>query len=177
MNQKQEAPKDRNVPTLETRHPWIHAHPPNRNNQKIHKVGKWLLFHDNQTECETTGLTDHDRAWQHMESLVLNNYHNTGIIGAKASTAWAGDRYCTSNSTTGVICCYVGDYTNKLEVKRAADAIRQVIHLSSPIYFKTDEATCAGQYNHLGNKNVSMYMHTPYNDLFERDEFGKWRKL
>ncbi|KFM63121.1 hypothetical protein X975_09316, partial [Stegodyphus mimosarum] len=102
------------------------------------KVGKWLLFHDDQKKGQTTSLTDHDRVWQNIESLVLNNYQNTGIIGAKASTAWEGG-YCARKNKKGVICCYVADYANKLEVKKAADAIRQVLHLSHPIYFKTDE--------------------------------------
>ncbi|XP_035209739.1 uncharacterized protein LOC118184212 [Stegodyphus dumicola] len=169
---------DQSIPSREVKTPWIYAFAPNIKEMEIDstKVGKWLLFYNNQKKCETTSLTDHDLAWQNIESLVLNNYQNAGIIEAKASTAQAATKF-SSGSSSRVICCYVADYTNKYEVKRAADAIRRVISLSFPIYFKTDEATYARQYSHLGKKNVSMYMHTLNNDLFERDEFGKWRKL
>ncbi|KFM63493.1 hypothetical protein X975_01745, partial [Stegodyphus mimosarum] len=178
MGEKAETPDSQSIPSKEVKKPWIFAFAPNIHEMEIDstKVGKWLLFQNNQIKCEATGLTSHDLAWQRIESLVLNNTQDASIIEAKASTALAASIF-SSGSSSGVICCYVADYTNRYLVKKAADAVRRVIHLSSPIYFKTDEATYAGQYSHLGRKNVSMYMHTHDNDLFERDEFGKWKKL
>ncbi|KFM57993.1 hypothetical protein X975_08285, partial [Stegodyphus mimosarum] len=148
------------------------------------KVGKWLLFFDHEKECEARGLTDHEIVWQYMKYLVYD-HQNTHIVSAKCSTAWEGQRNCFPDSSNGVICCYTDDYTNKLEVKMAADAIRRIINnkcqintpFLRPMFYKTDEATYAGRYIHLGHRNISTYMHTCDNILFERDEFGHWQKV
>ncbi|XP_035209733.1 uncharacterized protein LOC118184209 isoform X1 [Stegodyphus dumicola] len=186
MARKAFFPPDTILPMRVTQQKWICVMSPQLYEMKIDysKVGKWLLFFDHEKECEARGLTDHELVWQYMKYLVYD-HQNTHIMGAKCSTAWEGPRNCSPNCPNGVICCYTDDYTNKLEVKIAADAIRRIINdkcqintpFLRPIYYKTDEATYAGLYTYLGNKHISTYMHSCDNVLFERDEFGHWQKV
>ncbi|XP_015911735.2 uncharacterized protein [Parasteatoda tepidariorum] len=135
-------------------------------------VGKWLLFNDTEIN-PIDKLSVHDRAWEKIKSIVTDP-NNIDIISAKCSTNFSR-RYAEYASSTGVTCCYTRDYRDKMSVKRAADMIRNTLFFTCCIYYKTDDATSAGAYQHFGNTAISMYMHTNGNKMYERDENGKWK--
>ncbi|GFS81624.1 uncharacterized protein NPIL_284911 [Nephila pilipes] len=110
-------------------------------------------------------MTDLDYAWQFIKRLVKNNE----LYAAKCSTGWEGEYVAKPGSSSGVICCYTYDYTDKNDVKRAADVIRGVYYYPTNMFYKTDNVTYAGRYRHLGDKFVSTYKHTLDNKMYERD--------
>ncbi|GBN99834.1 hypothetical protein AVEN_22545-1 [Araneus ventricosus] len=138
------------------------------------KIGKWLLFNDIRKR-NAAGLTQHDEAWQAVRELVSNDV----LFSAKCSTVWRGPYAGKSSSRKGVICCYTPDYSDKQDVKRAADSIRNAVHYPMDMYYKTDVDTYAGKYSHFGDTAVSMYKHTIENAMYERDptDKKKWNLL
>ncbi|GBN68265.1 hypothetical protein AVEN_61843-1 [Araneus ventricosus] len=162
------------IPSREQHEPWIYAHSSSeRENISIdyEKVGKWLLFFNNVRRSHVTGLTQHDHAWQFIKKLVENDI----LYNAKCSTALQGICEAYDKRQNGVICCYTPDYTNKQDVKRAADAIRREVHCPSNLFYKTDNDTRAGKYKHKGDNHVCIYKHTPKGELYERDPVFKKR--
>ncbi|XP_055954167.1 uncharacterized protein LOC129990898 [Argiope bruennichi] len=160
------------IPSKEKCRRWIFAHPAGDINcLDDDKIGKWLLFLDNVHRCESTGKTLHDYAWQFVEELVTNGV----LFDAKCSTVMKGVCEVYDKSQKGVICCYTPDYTDKQDVKRAADAIRRAVHYPYGMYYKTDKDTGAGRYAHSGQKHVSTYKHTADRKLYERDSLIKFK--
>lgn len=133
------------------------------------KIGKWMLFLD-MKKRNRSGLTELDRTWSSIITLVEEKV----LHGAKCSTAKSEG---SSDKDTGVVICYTKDYTDKTRVREAADAIHRTIKLKSPIYYKTDEATRAGTYTHLGDKNVSIYRYCPDSTFYERGAGSSWIQI
>ncbi|CAL1289900.1 unnamed protein product [Larinioides sclopetarius] len=189
-----QSPEDK-LPSQVSTQPWIRLHSPKkceylssisrsastRNEQTknndsidISKIGKWLLF-NNIRKRNTAGLTQHDEAWQAVRELVSNDV----LFSAKCSTVWKGPYAGKSSTRKGVICCYTPDYSDKQDVKRVADSIRNTVHYPMDMYYKADVDTYAGKYSKFGDTAVSMYKHTIKNAMYERDptDKKKWNLL
>ncbi|GFW50056.1 uncharacterized protein TNCV_2316381 [Trichonephila clavipes] len=182
-------PSDPAIPSRVKHEPWIrvyskkfeplflnqkdsNSHSDNsRDGEKENFCGKWLLFNDKEQEDEARGMTQHDYAWQVIKRLVEKGE----LYAAKCSTAWDGQYAARPGSDSGVICCYTLDYTNKRDVKRIADAIRQVYYYPGNMFYKTDSDTLAGKYKYLGDKFVSIYKHTVDNKMYERDSVIRYQ--
>ncbi|KAG8189798.1 hypothetical protein JTE90_008109 [Oedothorax gibbosus] len=135
------------------------------------KFGEWMVFQDAIERSPALGLTRLDYAWQFIKRLVENNSSKTsGILYASCTTAWKGERPADPNSTFGVIACWTVDYEDKMLVKKAANAIREVYDYQKNLYYKTLEATLANKYRHLGDRFISLYKYTVKGEMFERDE-------
>ncbi|GBN68263.1 hypothetical protein AVEN_61841-1 [Araneus ventricosus] len=165
------------IPSREKFKRWIYADIPkdkkiDRKTIGYRKIGKWLLFLDKEHRCKETGMTLHDYAWQFVEELTKNGT----FFDAKCSTAMEGvSEAIAPKSHKGVICCYTPDYTNKQDVKRAADAIRRAVHYPFVMYYKTDKDTAAMNYAHTGQKHISTYKHTGDRKMYERDSVIKFK--
>ncbi|KAG8189799.1 hypothetical protein JTE90_008110 [Oedothorax gibbosus] len=175
MDRKSFFPDDPIIPSTVTKKEWLYAVAIDYD-EVIEKLdeesnwGKWLLFHDHIEMSPSTGLTRHDNAWQYIMRLVENHSSKmTGLICAKCSTGWMGERAADPSSTFGVICCYTTDCFNKRLAKKAANSIRRVYKYPKNMFYKTDEDTRAKKYRHLGHRFVSIYKHTIENEMFERD--------
>ncbi|KAF8763494.1 hypothetical protein HNY73_021677 [Argiope bruennichi] len=129
------------------------------------KIGKWLLFFDNVHRSNITGLTEHDYNWQFIKKLAENDI----LLQCKCSTALKGICEAYDKSRNGIICCYTLDYTNKQDVKRAAEAIRKTVHCPFDLFYKTNIDTKAGKYRYKGDRYVCIYKHTVENKMYERD--------
>ncbi|GIX99711.1 uncharacterized protein CDAR_311831, partial [Caerostris darwini] len=128
------------------------------NDEDVVKRGKWMIF----TKGDINKL---DEYW-----LALLPLYRRGILaGLKCSTV--------KSTGPGVINCYTVDSENRLEVKIAADAIRDCIEYRKMIFYKTNQASLQGLYHHNENRNISKYMHTVHKDLFEKDEIMRWKLL
>ncbi|CAL1262683.1 unnamed protein product [Larinioides sclopetarius] len=174
MDVERERELESEIPSREKQEPWIYAHSSHERDDIFNdyeKVGKWLLFFNNEHKSDVTGLTHLDSAWLSIKKLVENDI----IYHAKCSTALKGISEVYDKRQNGVICCYTPDYTNKQDVKRVADAIRKEVHCLSNLFYKTDNDTRAGKYKHNGNNSVCIYKHTPKGELYERDPVFKHR--
>ncbi|GFR29177.1 uncharacterized protein TNCT_528901 [Trichonephila clavata] len=149
-----------------------HSHSDNSSNEEVENFrGKWLLFNDKEQEDEARGMTQHDYAWQVIKRLVEKDE----LYAAKCSTACDGQYATRPGSNFGVICCYTLDYTNEQDVKRVADAIRQVYCYPKDMFYKTDNDTRARKYKCLGEKFVSIYKHTVDSKMYERDSVFRYQ--
>ncbi|GIX74466.1 uncharacterized protein CEXT_578511 [Caerostris extrusa] len=158
------------VPMKETNHEWIYATSvtyENWDDIDPSTIGKWLLFYDNVNICEARGMTQHDYAWSCIKKLAEDNV----LFSAKCSTACNNE----PGKSMGVICCYTQNYSDKKDVKRAADAIRQAVHFPRDMFYKTDNDTRAGKYRYNGSKFISIYKHTIENKMYERDGVLKYK--
>ncbi|GBM49830.1 hypothetical protein AVEN_191234-1 [Araneus ventricosus] len=167
-------PPEPEIPSIETHRPWIHAYSSSGKESiavDYKKVGKWLLFFDQRRRSAVTGLTQHDYVWKIIKKMVENDI----LYGAKCSTALKGICEAYDKSKKGVICCYTPDYTNKQDVKRAADEIRRAVYCRYHLLYKTDNDTRAGIYKHKGDNHVCIYKHTAEGELYERDPVFKYQ--
>ncbi|CAL1262684.1 unnamed protein product [Larinioides sclopetarius] len=173
-NSKNFLPPKPEIPSKEIHRPWIYAYSScSKENSDVDdkKMGKWLLFFDQKRRSPITGLTHHDYVWQIIKKLVENNT----LYSAKCSTALKGICEAYDKSKKGVICCYTMDYTNKCDVKRAADEIRRAVYCDYQLLYKTDNDTRAGIYKHKGDNHVCIYKHTTEGELYERDPEFKYQ--
>ncbi|CAL1262685.1 unnamed protein product [Larinioides sclopetarius] len=166
-------PPEPEIPSREIHKRWIFASSKDKENLVVDykKGGKWLLFFDQVHRSDVTGLTEQDYVWQFIKKLVENGT----LYCAKCSTPLKGICEAYDKSRKGVICCYTPDYTNKQDVKRAADEIRKAIQCPSDLFFKTDDDTRAGKYKHKGDNYVCIYKHTAEGELYERDPVFKYQ--
>ncbi|KAF8764779.1 uncharacterized protein LOC129970106 [Argiope bruennichi] len=184
------------LPSQVKTQPWIKAHSPKKceelvskmkssfstkstqtehnTGRDISKIGKWLLFNDIR-QRNAAGLTQQDEAWQAIRQLVSNDV----LFSAKCSTVWQGPYAGKSSGRKAVICCYTPDYSDKQDVKSAADSIRETVHYPMDMYYKTDVDTYAGKYSQFGDNAISMYKHTIDGVMYERDptDKKKWNPL
>ncbi|CAL1262682.1 unnamed protein product [Larinioides sclopetarius] len=166
-------PREPEIPSRIMHKIWIYADSSDEEDLDVdyEKVGKWMLFLDNAYKNEVTGLTRHDYVWQFIKKLAESDI----LYSAKCSTSLEGVYVPDREGQYGVTCCYTKDYTNKQDVKRAADAIRGVVHLPFDLFYKTDNATRAGIYCHKGYKYVTIYKHTMERKMYERDPVTEYQ--
>ncbi|GFU44804.1 uncharacterized protein NPIL_276391 [Nephila pilipes] len=120
------------------------------------KMGKWMLF-------PRGDLLTLDEFWLSLLPL----YYNGTLIRIKCSTAMGNE--------SGVVNCYTADCENKLDVKKAADAIRDCIDYRYTMYYKTNQASAHGQYRSSGSTHISKYMHSVKKAMFEMDHARRWK--
>ncbi|XP_054710737.1 uncharacterized protein LOC129220355 isoform X2 [Uloborus diversus] len=161
------------IPSLCKDSPWVYfTNEGDPSDRDPEKCGKWMLFLDQRQTSVATGMTDLDDAW--LKLIKMDNFQSTGICSAKCSTGMQSG----SDNRNGVICCYIPDYTDKPQVKKAGDTIRKLVDVTSPIYFKTDMDTYEGKYRQTGHSNISLYKHTTDNKLYERQsKHSAWKLI
>lgn len=119
--------------------PWIYIRAKNKPRlEKTDNCGKWLVFVD---------LESVDEVWQ---KIALAVYKGELGISAKVSTAMA-----TPPDKKRVICVYSYDYTDKDDVMRIRQKLRD-LDITWKIGYKTDAATKAGNYYKKGQR-VCIY--------------------
>ena len=106
------------------------------------KGGKWLIF------VETKNI---DGVWGKIKLATEN-----GLLGEESKVATAKENTNAAESNKKVICVYTYDYTDKEDVMRIREALRN-IGIKNKIPYKTDKATIKGLYQVRGNKRISIY--------------------
>lgn len=123
--------------------PWVFAESIERTNRQFSdNSGKWIIY-----------------VWLHNLDAVWNNIKSAtekGILGplSKASTALPSPLAPKPNLK--VIIVYTHDFTDKDDVMRVRQALRE-IGITNKIAYKTDDATRMRQYSNLKKGRVSLY--------------------
>lgn len=104
--------------------------------------GKWLIFVD---------IKDIDSVWSKIKISTEN-----GLLGEESKVATAKENHNAIDPNKKVICVYTYDYTDKKDVMRIREALRE-IGITNKIPYKTDNATIKGQYQVKGKKRISIY--------------------
>jgi hypothetical protein len=132
-----------NKPSNVTETYWLYAkrkkgkYPINTEN-----CGKWLIFVD---------VRNIDEMWEKIKIATEN-----GLLGNASKVATAKENPYTMNSNKRVICVYTYDYTDKEDVMRIRESLRE-IGIKSKIPYKTDNATIEGKYQVKGDERISVY--------------------
>lgn len=93
---------------------------------------------------------------QGVEGLHLGAGADTCPLGSSAKVAAARPNPNPTNSDTKVICVYTYDWTDKEDVQRVRQELRQ-LGITSKIPYKADVDTYAGRYAVQGQKRISKY--------------------
>lgn len=125
--------------------------PPGSDDLQMEEGGKWLIFLEGEFEKL-------DGYWNSFRPLCGEN---GTLYKIRTTTA--------VNKEGGLINCYTRNAEDRSDVRRAAVAIDEAIHIRESIYYKTNRATEEGQYNVLGKTKVSKYQFRPGRKFFERD--------
>lgn len=104
--------------------------------------GKWLIF---------VPLSEIDDVWGKVMRAT-----EEGKLGSSAKVATAKPNPNAKNSNTKVICVYTYDWTDKNDVRRVREELRQLGVLSK-IPYKADQDTDSGKYANRGNTRISKY--------------------
>jgi hypothetical protein len=104
--------------------------------------GKWLIFVD---------IKEVDVVWMKIKSATED-----GLLGGESKVATAIHNQNATNSEMKVICVYSYDYTDKDDVMRIREALRE-IGIKNKIPYKTDNATSEGKYRIKGHSRISVY--------------------
>lgn len=120
--------------------------------------GKWLLYVFGDQEKL-------DAMWTQLQPLLADGT----LSRLKSSTA--------RNKLDGVLMCYTSNSEDKKAVKKAADAIRNIVDFEYIMYYKTNEASESGLYLMHGDNRITKYMHTVACSLYERDKHKRWIKV
>ena len=78
------------------------------------------------------------------------------MLGEESKVSTAKENPNTNDSNKKVICVYTYDYTDKEDVMKIREALRN-IGIKNKIPYKTDNATIKGQYQVRGYKRISVY--------------------
>jgi len=104
--------------------------------------GKWLVF---------IPIAQIDNAWSKIKSAT-----ETGRLGDLSKVATAKPNPNATNPNTKVICVYTYDWTDKEDVMRIRQELRQ-LGITWKVSYKTDEDTDSGRYANRGTKRISKY--------------------
>ncbi len=104
--------------------------------------GKWLIF---------VPLTQIDTVWTQIKSAT-----ELGHLGSSSKVSTAKQNPNSTNSSDKVICVHTYDWTDKDDVMRIRQNLRQ-LGILSKIPYKSDNDTHAGKYVNRGNKRISKY--------------------
>ncbi len=122
---------------------WIYAYrltgkypKPNKN------CGKWLVF---------KSVAEIDSVWEKIKLAT-----EVGLLGSASKVATARPSFNAANTKVKVICVYTYDYTDKDDVMRIRQELRE-LGVENKIAYKTDKATLQGQYKVNGNSQISAY--------------------
>lgn len=110
--------------------------------QRSHDSGKWLVF---VPEKEV------DEVWEKIRSATQE-----GKLGQASKVATAKDNPLAGGSTNKVICVYTYDWTDKEDVMRIREELRQ-LGITNKIPYKADEDTLSGKYRITGHTRISKY--------------------
>ena len=104
--------------------------------------GKWLIF---------VPLSEIDDMW-----VKIMRATEEGKLGGSSKVATAKPNPNARNLNTKVICVYTYDWTDKDDVRRVREELRQ-LGVSSKIPYKADQETCSGKYANRGDTHISKY--------------------
>lgn len=104
--------------------------------------GKWLIFIKSQ---------DVDEVWEKIKVATKR-----GDLGEYAKVSTSRRNKKSDDLETKVICVYTYDWTDKNDVRRIRDALRQ-IGITSKIPYKADKDTRSGIYSNTVNSRISKY--------------------
>ncbi len=104
--------------------------------------GKWLIF---------VPLKDLDEVWGKIQTATED-----GLLGDRAKCGTAKINPNAKSQDTKVICVYTYDWTDKEDVMKIREHLRQ-IGIISKIPYKSDEDTLAGKYQITGHTRISKY--------------------
>ena len=123
---------------------WVWASSKEVNIDKINitKVGKWLIF---------VPVVDLDSKWELIKRMTQD-----GHLGplSKASTAKPNPNARDVNIK--VICVYTANWTDKEDVMRVRNALREV-GFTDKLSYKSDEDTRLGKYSKNGDRGFAKY--------------------
>lgn len=106
------------------------------------RAGKWLIF---------IPIKDLDDTWERIRIATENGY-----LGASSKTATAKPNQNAVTQNQKVICVYTYDWTDRQDVMRIRDKLRQ-LGITWKIPYKSDEDTYAGKYSNRGSGKMSKY--------------------
>ena len=134
---------DNNNPSVVTETYWLYS---KRKKGKYpistKNCGKWLIF---------VPIKNVDEVWQKIKIATEN-----GLLGNSSKVATAKENPNAIDSNKRVICVYTYDYTDKEDVMRIREALKD-IGFNNKIPYKTDNATLEGKYQVKGDKRISVY--------------------
>ncbi len=115
----------------------IGAYPnPNKN------CGKWLIF---------APITQIDDIW-----IKIKLATEEGKLGSSAKVSTAKPNPNSTDAKKSVICVYTYDWTDKDDVMRIRQRLRE-LGIISKIPYKADQDTLKGKYANKGDKRISKY--------------------
>ncbi len=104
--------------------------------------GKWLVF---------VPLAQIDTVWAQIKSAT-----ELGHLGSSSKVSTAKQNPNATNSSNKVICVHTYDWTDKDDVMKIRQKLRQ-LGISSKIPYKSDNDTYTGKYVNRGKKRISKY--------------------
>ncbi len=130
-------------PSIVTDTYWLYAKR-KKGNYPAHTFngGKWLVFVD---------VNKIDEVWSKIKTATEN-----GLLGVESKVSTARKNPNAIDPNKKVICVYTYDYTDKEDVMRIRQELRN-IGIKNKIPYKTDNATTEGLYQVKGNKRISVY--------------------
>ncbi len=104
--------------------------------------GKWLIF---------VPISQIDEVWVRIKHAT-----EEGRLGDSAKVATARPNPNASNPALKVICVYTYDWTDRTDVSRIRQELRE-LGIVSKIPYKADRDTIVGRYAKRGHKRISKY--------------------
>lgn len=108
----------------------------------LERGGKWLIF---------VPVENLDGTWEKIRIAT-----ESGDLGASSKVATAKPNQNAVMQSQKVICVYTYDWTDRQDVMRIRDQLRQ-LGITWKIPYKSDEDTHAGKYANRGNGRTSKY--------------------
>ena len=105
-------------------------------------IGKWLIFVDSAHV---------DEIWGRIKQAT-----EEGKLGPAAKVSTAKPNPNARNPENRVICVYTYDWTDKEDVKRIRQELRD-LGITRKIPYKADRETLSGKYAIRGDKRISKY--------------------
>jgi hypothetical protein len=106
------------------------------------RSGKWLIFVDPKNV---------DEVWAKIKEATEG-----GKLGDSAKVATAKPNPQSGKSEAKVICVYTYDWTDKEDVRRVREELRN-LGITNKIPYKADEDTLSGKYRIKGHTRISKY--------------------
>jgi hypothetical protein len=131
-------------PSQEMEEYWIYAHSSTRAaHPPTERCGKWMLF---------IHIENLDAVWATIHEGI-----RSGVLGPSAKTATMRPNPNAQTPDVKLICVYTSDGDDVDDVLRVLRALRTMLSIdTSPLYWKADSTTLAGEYGGRG-KPVSRY--------------------
>jgi hypothetical protein len=104
--------------------------------------GKWLLF---------VPVAQIDEVWDKVRAST-----EQGLLGGLSKVATSKPNPNAKNAATRVICVYTYDWTDREDVMRVREQLRE-LGFRSKISYKADRETNAGNYSGTTKGRVSQY--------------------